>query len=176
MRKLLKGLAVVLILLLLTACGVTGYHFATTSTFNLITVYMDERTPAVFRWSAKQSLFLFHPDDTDVHQLNREAGAQYVVDVLDPEQARPVLRHLMDSGLDINSMSKAHDTRFTALHAAAITNNAEGVRLLLELGADPSLKDGKGRTPLELARFSSNRASRVEDYSAVIDFLKKAQR
>jgi hypothetical protein len=176
MSRFLKGLAVVLAFLVVTVCGVTVYHFATTSTFKLVAVYMDDETPAVFRWSAKQSLYWFHPDEADVKQLNREAGAQYVVDVLGPEEARPVLRHLMDNGLDINSMSEVHDTTFTALHAAAITNNAEGAQLLLELGADPTLKDSEGRTALELARYTSNRPNRVEDYSTVIDVLEKAQR
>lgn len=176
MSKFVKGLAVVLAFLVATVCGLTVYHFATTSTFKLIAVYMDDETPAVFRWSAKQSLYWFHPDEADVKQLNREAGAQYVVDVLGPDEARPVLRHLMDNGLDINSMSEAHGTTFTALHAAVITNNPEGVRLLLEFGADPTRRDGEGRTPLELARFSSNRPNRVEDYSAVINVLEEAQR
>ncbi|TDT40208.1 ankyrin repeat protein [Halospina denitrificans] len=175
MKKLLKGIGFALAFLVVTAGGLTVYHFATTSTFQLIAVYMNDGTPPVFRWSAEQALYVFHPDEQDVEQLNREAGAQYVVGVLDPEEARPVLKHLMDNGLDINSFSEVDGSRFTALHAAALSNNPRGVRLLLEFGADPTLKDGQGRTPLELVRFADNRENSLEDFSDVMKVLEKAQ-
>ena len=85
------------------------------------------------------------------------------------------LRHLIDNGLDINSFNEVQDSRYTALHAAALSNNPKGVQLLIEFGADPTLRDGRGRTPLELARFVNNRDQSVEDFSAVVEILEDAQ-
>lgn len=44
-----------------------------------------------------------------------------------------------------------HPTGFTALILAVENNNAEMVRLLLQKGADPSLRDAAGLTPREIA-------------------------
>jgi len=48
---------------------------------------------------------------------------------------------------------------YTALHCAALRDsakNAEVVRILLKVGADPKIKDSLGRTPLDLARQKGN--------------------
>lgn len=173
MGNLLKGTALVLVFIVVTAAGITVYHFSTMSTFQLIAAYMDEGSPTVIKWSAKQTLYAFHPGVEDIEQLNREAGARYVVNVFDPEEARPILKHLIENGLDINSMNKQGDGKYTALHAAAITNNPEGAKLLLEMGADAGLTNDKGQTPLELARFS-DAARPDEDYGRVIEVLEEA--
>ncbi|SDD71680.1 ankyrin repeat domain-containing protein [Actinokineospora iranica] len=63
-------------------------------------------------------------------------------------QARPTaIRVLTEAGWDINAAA-----RETALHQAAFTGNLPLVRLLLNLGADPSTEDFEfGSTPLDWA-------------------------
>jgi ankyrin repeat protein len=49
------------------------------------------------------------------------------------------------------SLVNMMDGRTSPLHEAARNNNAEVVRLLLDHGANPSLKNGEGKTALDLA-------------------------
>lgn len=49
-------------------------------------------------------------------------------------------------------LDKATTTGMTALHLCAATDRTEPMKLLLKAGADASLKDGSGRTPLQIAR------------------------
>ena len=52
-----------------------------------------------------------------------------------------MVRLLVAAGIDVNSYSvdEIRDTRYTALHCAAIGNEVSTVEILLELGADPEL-------------------------------------
>merc|ERR1712100_383469 len=45
------------------------------------------------------------------------------------------------------------------LHKAVTTNNEEMAGLLVQLGADTSVKNSKGQTPLELARLLNKHGS-----------------
>ncbi len=49
------------------------------------------------------------------------------------------------------SLAKLTDGRTSPLHEAARSGNAEVVRLLLDHAADPTLRDGDGQSPLEIA-------------------------
>ena len=174
MRKLLKWSALVLVFLVVATAGVVLYEFRTTSTFQLIVVYMDQDNPEVIRWSAEQALYAFHPDQDDVEQLNREAGARYAASLPDSEEARSVLTHLVSNGLDINSVAEMDGSEFTALHAAVLSNDHSAVEILLNEGADPKVTDHEGRTPLDLARvISRNRPDR--DFTRVIHLLEQAE-
>lgn len=56
-------------------------------------------------------------------------------------------------GLDLNAQEKAG---YTPLMLAALRGNAAAVRLLLELGADPALKNAEGKTALDIATEKGN--------------------
>ncbi|XP_049875052.1 arfGAP with SH3 domain, ANK repeat and PH domain-containing protein isoform X2 [Pectinophora gossypiella] len=49
-------------------------------------------------------------------------------------------------------LDKATTTGMTALHLCAATDRSEPMKLLLKAGADTSVKDGSGRTALQIAR------------------------
>lgn len=61
----------------------------------------------------------------------------------------PVMRCLIDHGIDINAPLRPHGS---ALHFAVYVSGIEETKLLLEKGADPSIRSPFGRTPLEMAR------------------------
>lgn len=80
----------------------------------------------------------------------------------DDEAAKPLemMEYLLDVGVDVNHVqkvqtpSKAYINRFlgTALHHAVKSRDVRRLELLLARGADWTLKDVKGFTPLEKAK------------------------
>lgn len=60
------------------------------------------------------------------------------------------LQVLINAGADINFQCTADG--MTALHWACLNSDVEMVEVLLENGADPTLKDGYGRTPMVWAK------------------------
>lgn len=61
----------------------------------------------------------------------------------------PLAELLLAYGADINLVDKSH-CHYTALHLAA-KNDDELVKFLLRNGADPTIKDGKGKSPMHYA-------------------------
>jgi ankyrin repeat protein len=53
------------------------------------------------------------------------------------------VRWLLDHGVDPNARWAHWDADVTALHLAALADHPEVARLLLERGADPSIRDSK---------------------------------
>ncbi len=70
---------------------------------------------------------------------------------------------LLENGFDVN---EADHNGYTPLHGAAEKGNVEMVRLLLEKGARPNVKDIKGNTPLSKAIFNSG-----EDISLIRELV-----
>jgi hypothetical protein len=76
-----------------------------------------------------------------------------------PEEALAMVRFLIERGININHSA---GTRQTALHVAAVNDNSEIIRCLLDHGADPRYEDAAARTPLATAiEFSSHSAEAV---------------
>ena len=67
--------------------------------------------------------------------------------VIECLKAKPELANARDSG------------GRTPLHLAAERDMADTTRLLLNLGADPSLKDAQGKTPADVARAKGSHAA-----------------
>ena len=65
------------------------------------------------------------------------------------KSSRLIIDLLLGGGADLNSRTRSG---MTALHVAVIENKASAVELLLESGADPSVKDYHGHTPLDYAK------------------------
>ena len=67
----------------------------------------------------------------------------------DPNQMADVLRVLVDAGIEINHQNPNNGA--TVLHAIAWAGNEEGIRIYLENGADPNLRNLDGDTSLHAA-------------------------
>ena len=61
-----------------------------------------------------------------------------------------VIRELLQRGADVNKRDRNHGQ--TALHWSAMNNSTDAIQLLLENGASTTIKDKKGRTPIDVAR------------------------
>lgn len=74
----------------------------------------------------------------------------------------PVLAYLVENGAPVNRLEHSHSPRIfarkrwqglgTPLHSAVEHNRLKIAQALLAFGADPTIKDTKDRTPLDLAR------------------------
>ena len=75
-----------------------------------------------------------------------------------------VIRELATHGADVNARTR--DEGQTPLHTAAVMGKMKAVETLVALGADLTIKDSRGRTPLEAAE----RAGLTD----VVAFLRRA--
>lgn len=69
-----------------------------------------------------------------------------------------VIAALIEAGADVNHQGV---NRRTALHGAAGNDQVETVRLLLAAGGDPTLRDHKGETPVDLARAKNSQIAEI---------------
>jgi murein DD-endopeptidase MepM/ murein hydrolase activator NlpD len=79
-----------------------------------------------------------------------------VTEVSDPARVATLIGALIDGGADVNATS---DAGWTPLMFAARDSSAEAVQLLMFAGADPSLRNGEGKTAADLARGNPRVAS-----------------
>ncbi|MDH2433803.1 hypothetical protein QCD60_14615 [Pokkaliibacter sp. MBI-7] len=171
MKPITKVLIALLALLVLSTAMVV-YRYAETPPLALVAEASLEQTPSPMKWLAITSLRYLHPSAEEIADLNQQAGARYLATLADQAEASMLLREYQQKGLDLNAQDQQTGTGLTALQAVAIGNDAEGVKQLLALGADPLLTDAQGRTALMLVEISQRNRPDV-DFSAVLALLKK---
>ncbi|GFR01647.1 hypothetical protein TNCT_618601 [Trichonephila clavata] len=80
----------------------------------------------------------------------------------------PIVKLLLEKKVKVDEqMSGDVNSKFTALHIAALHGHLEIVQLLLDANANPSLKDSQGRTPRDIV-------GNVEGKKAIIEMLEAA--
>lgn len=173
MRRVVKRISIVFFIVLLLISGTLAFGFYKTNPRTLIAGYMDDSMPIWFQWLATQSFYTFHPRDSAVERLNDEAGARYAALYRKPEQARAMLGHLLENGVNIDSVDDQEGR--TALHFAVDVGSPRAVRLLLNKGADPSAEGAIGKIPLELAKDWADQSDSGKNYEVIIQLLTEAQ-
>lgn len=153
--------------------GVLGYQLSRAPILQLLVQMNPQESSPVLAWASRTALYAFHPTEEEVNELNREAGARYAATFPDPEEAAKLLTHFVSRGVRIDSVDESTELRLTALHSAALNPNPAPVQLLLSLRADPDVRDGEGRSPLDLARTSQSNRPDL-DYGEVIRLLEAA--
>jgi ankyrin repeat protein len=140
----------------------------------LMSCVESERAPVA--WVCRQGLYGLHPSQEEVRLLTSQAATVHAASMKNEEEARRLVRHFVRAGVDINAPSEQSAMKWTALHSAAMDPNARAVRLLLELGARPDVRDAKNRTPADLARLMSEKYKGEEArYAEVVRLLEGVQ-
>jgi len=94
-----------------------------------------------------------HPSTSDGNGLS---GIHYAAQFNKPEVLQSMAKLLANSknySLNINAVDKEG---WTALHCAAQHGSKESIKMLIELGANPSAQNSMGKTPLHLAAGQAN--------------------
>lgn len=122
----------------------------------------------------REYLFGFRGSQEDIDTLQHGIGALFVVQGQSTMAERSeLLKFLVGKGLDVN---RAGMRQPPPLHGAVLANSADEVKILLDLGGSPSLRDNSlGLTPLELALKLQSEDKSPSDRNAVIALLRDAQ-
>jgi ankyrin repeat protein len=100
------------------------------------------------------------------------AGMRHANTIRHADQPIEAMKLCLERGVDINAATDK--TLNTALHAAAGEGTDDIVKFLLEDGANPNLKDNKGRTPLDVALGKGADTVGVEVHESTAEILRKA--
>ncbi|MCW7537594.1 ankyrin repeat domain-containing protein [Aquabacterium sp. A7-Y] len=170
-RALKIGLAAAVALVAVPP-GWAIHYLASSDSVRLLSCMSDETPPLA--WACRQVLYALHPAPEEVKTPTTQAATVRAAALQDTQEARRLLRHFMDAGVDLNAADENNPTRWTALHSAAKAPNLRAVRLLIEAGANPDVRDGAGRTPADLARFMSEKYKGNEaEYAEVIRLIEE---
>ncbi len=91
-----------------------------------------------------------HGDDVNEPNLYGQRALEFAVQLSNPEIAPLIVQLLLDNGAEVNAQNNSGDT---ALHAAVASfEKLDIVGMLLELEANPIIKNSKNITPLDIAR------------------------
>lgn len=136
--------------LLVAACAYGAYELRKSPLWYLQSCADTAYAPA--SWLCEQALFSQHPTPQELADMNQRAGALFAVHQVKEANARRFLAHYIKAGLDINAIDRSNGQQWTALHLVARDADPGSVRVLLEHGADVTLKDAHGRTAVDRAR------------------------
>lgn len=125
-------------------------------------------------WSASYNghhevTLLLLASNADVHIADEASGATPLY-VSVRHNDMPIARSLISNGADVN---QGIGNGFTPIHLASALGSEDGVRLLLEKGANPSILDHQGRSPIDvLGKAQMDLPQEV--YDIILEMLKLA--
>ena len=117
-------------------------------------------------------LMNFRGSQEDIATLQQGVGAFLVTQGSSPISERTeLLEFLVGKGLDVN---RAGMDNILPLHGAVLANSADGLQILLDVGANPFLTEETfGLTPWQLALRLKGEDTQPIDRSAVFEIFRK---
>ena len=110
--------------------------------------------PFISQQSAHRAIRKSYSEHVKAKLRNRAAtltvcGGMSALSVASFNDNKQVIRYLLDSGSDTNNCSEFNNA--TSLHEAVIGGNVQVIEMLLTSGANQTIKDSAGQTPLHVA-------------------------
>lgn len=105
--------------------------------------------------------------------MNETAGIAIAVTMKDAVEAKVLLEHYRSAGVNINAIDERSAIGWTALHFAASDGDVRGVRMLIDAGAWPYIKDANGRTAQDVAREQAAAYPQDQGYREVVTLFEK---
>ena len=150
-----KILLALVIIIPATWIGLTIYVMATDDLEGLMICSTSDEAYRIPKSVCEYYTLHFRGTKDDIAQLEKGIGISFVFG--DEKKRATFLNFLLDKGANINLISPLDG--MTPLHAAVFDNDPELVKFLLDRGADPTIRKGKGfssatnvdnMTPLEM--------------------------
>ena len=175
MKTAIKWIGVALVLVAVSGCA---YVFNQIRQWDLVSLQScsQHSTFPGSTWVCRQALARYQPTPADIADLNRTVGATVPLMVRDDAEAKRLLQRYIAAGLDIDARDTVRpDMGWTSLHMLVIAPDVRGIGILLDAGARTDIRDGRGRTPLELLREQSKKYPAVPGYAEAERLLLAAE-
>lgn len=149
---MLKMAVIIAVVVSLAGCGSTqssqtGSTATSTSSVATKTYPKDALNKAAYNGDVEEvAAILKTKPDPD----NRDSSGGTALHAAMFQKNIHIVEMLIDYGLDVNAIGPKNG--YTPLHDAVWGNNPAAAKLLLEKGADPTIKNKEGQTPLEKAK------------------------
>jgi len=121
-------------------------------------------------------------NEKDIKKLSEGAGLDYVLGVEGRNSTEYELAKLfLAKGLDVDGVSHytaapPNDIKITPLQGAALSNDVQSVKFLIEQGANLQIRGELGMTALEYAKKTHKAGSKFRDNREIIQILSDAEK
>ena len=174
-KRVVKWVGVAVLLAAVSGCAYVFNQIRQWDLISLQSCSQDGTFPGS-TWVCRQALDRFHPTPADIADLNRTVGATVPLMMRDDSEAKRLLQRYMAAGLDINARDTMQpDMGWTSLHVLVVAPDVRGIGILLDAGARTDIRDGRGRTPLDLLREQSKKFPAVSGYAEAERLLLAAE-
>ena len=158
-----------LLLIVLVLMGALYYSLHNSDIEDLIVCASDANTHYIPGEVCRWYLETYRVNSEDLAFLENRSGITFVFGLKDKQMRLDLVRLLINRGANLNYIG--HIDGLTPLHAAVLLNDAALVKLLLDQGADLSIKSKSG---LDVVAFleALKKKQREVDWAAVEKVIK----
>jgi len=130
----------------------------------------------------KYYLVNYRMNEEDIKELSEGAGLDYILGIEGRTSTKYELaKRFLAKGLDVDGVSHytaapPNDIKITPLQGAALTNELQSVKFLIEQGANLQIRGELGMTALEYAKKIHKAGSQFWDRTEIIQLLSDAEK
>jgi len=164
----------------LTIAGLMVYVMIEMKMEYLILCSENEESIRIPSSLCKYYLVNYRMNEKDINELREGAGLDYILTVGGSGKYELATLFLA-KGLDVDGVSHytaapPNDIKITPLQGAALTNELQSVKFLIEQGANLQIRGELGMTALEYAKKIHKAGSERQDRTEIIQILSDAEK